>query len=86
MRGRAVIQTAAGMPDLLNGRFRFARWARIDPLLPFMSLIPTANSGRPRRERVTLMLRFTRRHIAINQRGSQSVHSPVSCSCTRVPL
>ena len=31
MRGRAVIQTAAGMPDLLNGSSRFARWARIDP-------------------------------------------------------
>ena len=33
MRGRAVIQTAAGMPDLLNGSSRFARWARIDPKL-----------------------------------------------------
>ena len=31
MRARAVIQTAAGMPDLLNGSSRFARWARIDP-------------------------------------------------------
>ena len=42
-----------------------------------MSLLSTANSGRPRRERITLMLRFTRRDIAINQRGSKSEHSPV---------
>ena len=32
------------------------------PLLPFMSSIPTANSGRPRRERVTLMLRYETPH------------------------
>ena len=34
MLGRAVIQTAAGMPDSLNGRFLVARLARIDPQLP----------------------------------------------------
>ena len=47
-----------------------------------MSLLPSANSGRPRRERITLMLRFTRRDIAINQRGSKSEHYP---SAVRVP-
>ena len=35
MRDRAVTQTAAGLPDPLNDICRFARWARIDPLLEF---------------------------------------------------
>ena len=34
MRGTAVTQTAAGLPDPSNGRFRLARWARIDPKEP----------------------------------------------------
>ena len=57
---------------------RGPRTGAADPLLPFMSLIPKADSGRPRRERFTLMLRFTRRHIAINLRGARKVIDLIS--------
>ena len=44
-RGRAVTQTAAGLPDPLNGRFRLPRWARIDPKKPAAIFLSIVSSG-----------------------------------------
>jgi len=39
MRGRTVTQTAAGLPDPLNGSSRLAPWTRIDPKAKFTFLV-----------------------------------------------
>jgi hypothetical protein len=90
MRGRAVIQTAAGMPDSLNGRFlvaRLARWPISAGRLwePYVGFCSKLTFGSPRSERQahfrflpTLLLsglRWVQRQTGVSRTHALATHT-----------